>query len=264
MGILNVTPDSFSDSGLYADPQAAMAHAHTLVQQGEHIIDIGGESTRPGAQEVAAAEELRRTQPVVAALRAAYPQLLISIDTRHAAVAEAALDAGADIVNDITGLSSPAMRALCAARPCGIVLMHMQGTPATMQLAPTYTDVVAEVRDFFARRIRLAEQDGIDPARICLDPGIGFGKTTQHNLALISRLESLRLRGLPLLMALSRKRFLGELLSDPAAALRDPLPTVAMSLMAAERGADVHRVHDPLPLRQALLLRHAAAGHSAE
>lgn len=257
MGILNVTPDSFSDGGRYAAQEAALAHARQMIAEGAHIIDIGGESTRPGSQEIDTEEELRRTIPTITALRAEQPGILISIDTRHAPVAAAALAAGADIVNDITALASPAMREVCAARPCGIILMHMQGTPATMQLRPQYSDVVSEVRAFFEQRVQLAEQAGISPARLCLDPGIGFGKTTAHNLSLISHLEELRVRNLPLLMALSRKRFLGELLGDSELPKLTPLPTVTMSLMAADRGADLHRVHDIAPLRQALTLHHS-------
>ena len=257
MGILNVTPDSFSDGGRYAAQEAALAHARRMIAEGAHIIDIGGESTRPGSQEIDTEEELRRTIPTITTLRAEQPGILISIDTRHAPVAAAALAAGADIVNDITALASPAMRELCAARPCGIILMHMQGTPATMQLRPQYGDVVSEVRAFFEQRVQLAEQAGISPARLCLDPGIGFGKTTAHNLSLISHLEELRVRNLPLLMALSRKRFLGELLGDSELPKLTPLPTVTMSLMAADRGADLHRVHDIAPLRQALTLHHS-------
>ena len=151
------------------------------------------------------------------------------------------------------------MRRLCAEMPCGVVLMHMQGSPETMQLAPQYEDVVAEVRTFFEERLRLAQQAGIAAERICLDPGIGFGKTLEHNLALIRRLESLRVAGRPLLMALSRKRFMGELLGDAQLVHESPLPTVVMSLLAADRGADMHRVHDVAPLRQALVLRRALA-----
>ena len=262
MGILNVTPDSFSDGGRYAAPDAALAHARQMIQDGAHIIDIGGESTRPGSQETPVDEELRRTIPVLTALRAEWPHGLISIDTRHASVAAAALQAGADIVNDITALADPAMRALCAAQPCGIILMHMQGTPATMQHAPQYADAVGEVRSFFEQRVRLAEQVGISPTRLCLDPGIGFGKTTAHNLALIAHLEALRVRNLPLLMGLSRKRFLGELLGDADLPKTSPLPTVAMSLLAATHGADLHRVHDIAPHRQALTLHHALHPYS--
>lgn len=259
MGILNVTPDSFSDGGLHAGVDAALAHARLLVGHGADMIDVGGESTRPGAAEVAPEEEMRRTRPVIEALRAEFPGLRISIDTRHAEVARAALQAGADVVNDITGLASPEMRRLCAEMPCGVVLMHMQGSPETMQLAPQYADVVAEVRTFFVERLRLAQQAGIAAERICLDPGIGFGKTLEHNLALIRHLESLRVAGRPLLMALSRKRFMGELLGDTQLVRESPLPTVVMSLLAADRGADMHRVHDVAPLRQALVLRQALA-----
>ena len=257
MGILNVTPDSFSDGGRYAGVTAAVEHASQMVEAGADMIDIGGESTRPGSDEVDVAEELRRVLPVIEALRATMPQMRLSIDTRHAAVARAALLAGADVVNDITGLADPAMRAVCAEFPCGVVLMHMQGTPQTMQLEPHYEDVVAEVRDFFEERVALAVADGIAPERICLDPGIGFGKTVEHNLALIRGLESLRVQNLPLLMALSRKRFLGTLWGDADYARQSALPTVVMSLQAAEYGADMHRVHDVAELRRALSLREA-------
>lgn len=259
MGVLNVTPDSFSDGGLRVTVTAALEHARKLHQAGADIIDIGGESTRPGAQEVPVAEELRRVVPVIESIRAALPSMRLSIDTRHAEVARAALLAGADVVNDITGLADPAMRQVCAELPCGIVLMHMQGEPSTMQNCPQYTDVVAEVRAFFEQRVQMALNAGIALNRICLDPGIGFGKTTQHNLALIAGLESLRVHHLPMLMALSRKRFLGELLGDASLARTSPLPTVAMSLLAAERGADMHRVHDVAELRAALRLRAAVA-----
>lgn len=252
MGILNATPDSFSDGGRYVQLEAALAHAHRMVTEGAQIIDIGGESSRPGAQELPAEEELRRVMPVVTALREALPEVLLSVDTRHAPVARAALEAGVHIINDISGLASAEMRELCAQSRCGVVLMHMQGRPETMQVAPHYANVVAEVREFFAQRLRLAEQAGVDPARICLDPGIGFGKSTQHNLALIACLERLRLRDLPLLMGLSRKRFLGEVFHSPTLAKQSPLPTVAMSLIAARCGADVHRVHDVRALANAL------------
>ncbi len=259
MGILNVTPDSFSDGGEHATAEAALAHARKLIAEGADILDIGGESTRPGAEPVDESEECRRVLPVLAALRTAFPQLRLSIDTRHAAVARAALEAGADIVNDISGLSDPAMRCVCAEYRCGIILMHMKGEPRHMQDAPHYDEVVAEVRDYFAARVALAEAAGIDPACICLDPGIGFGKTTAHNVMLIRHLAELRVRELPLMMALSRKRFLGELLGDPQAGKASPLPTLAMSLLAAERGAELHRVHDVAPLRAALRLRAAVA-----
>lgn len=258
MGILNVTPDSFSDGGEHNTLETALEHARRMISEGAHIIDIGGESTRPGSMETSTAEEARRTIPVIRALRQEFPELLISIDTRHAEVAEQALAAGADIINDITGLADPAMRALCAAQPCGIILMHMQGEPRTMQQNPQYTDVVAEVHRFFEERVALAEAAGIAPARICLDPGIGFGKAVAHNLALVQHLEETRVRDLPMLMALSRKRFMGAVLSGGTPApVQEALPTVVMSLLSADRGADLHRVHEVKPLRDALTLRAA-------
>ena len=255
MGILNVTPDSFSDGGLHAGVPAALAHARAMLAAGAHVLDIGGESTRPGAVEVAVEEELNRVVPVVEAIRAELPEALLSVDTRHAEVARAALTAGADILNDITGLVSPAMRQVCCEFPCGIVLMHMQGEPGTMQQNPEYGDVVAEVRSFFENRLALAAAEGIDEQRVCLDPGIGFGKTVAHNLALIRDLESLRVHNLPLLMALSRKRFMGAVLEDTSAAREQVWPTLTMSLLSAERGADMHRVHDVAELCGALKLR---------
>ena len=257
MGMLNVTPDSFSDGGVHADVASAVAHARRMIDAGADMIDIGGESTRPGSAEVTVAEELDRVLPVVAALRAEFPHARLSIDTRHAEVARATLLAGADVVNDITGLADPDMRQVCAELPCGVVLMHMQGEPGTMQQNPRYDDVVAEVRAFFETRVALAVADGIAPERICLDPGIGFGKTVEHNLSLIRHLESLRVRNLPMLMALSRKRFMGSLLGDAELPKLSPVPTVVMSLLSADRGADLHRVHDVAELKQALVLRAA-------
>lgn len=259
MGILNVTPDSFSDGGLYSGVSAALAHARQLWQSGADIIDVGGESTRPGAQEVPVDEELRRVVPVIEAIKAEIPDVRLSVDTRHALVARAALLAGADIVNDISGLADPAMRRVCSELPCGIVLMHMQGEPGTMQQNPHYDDVVAEVRAFFEQRLEWAAAAGINLQRVCLDPGIGFGKTVEHNLTLIRELESLRVHNLPLMMALSRKRFMGALLGDAGVAKSQTWPTVVMSLLAADRGADIHRVHDVPELRGALTLRAALA-----
>ena len=257
MGILNVTPDSFSDGGQHFGTKAALAHALRMLDEGADLIDIGGESTRPGADAVSPSEEADRVLPVIEALRRERPDARISVDTRHPAVARAALKSGADIVNDITGLASPDMRRVCAELPCGVILMHMQGEPKTMQQNPHYTDVVAEVREFFVARVQAAEQDGIARNRICLDPGIGFGKNVQHNLLLIRHLEQTRVHDLPMLMALSRKRFMGAILEDPQTPKISPLPTVVMSLLAADAGAELHRVHDVAPLVQALRLRHA-------
>ena len=258
IGILNVTPDSFSDGGLHNSLHAALLHAEKLLADGAHIIDIGGESTRPGSSPVPIQTEIRRTIPVISAIKHNFPNALISIDTRNPEVAREALLAGADIINDISGLASPLMRDLCAQSSCGIILMHMQGDPLTMQLNPHYSDVVSEVRDFFRSRVDLAEQCGISPSRICLDPGIGFGKSTQHNLELISHLSELRYRNLPLLMALSRKRFLGDILHNPDLPKISPIPTVTMSIISALNGADLHRVHDVAPLAHALSLLHSA------
>ena len=257
MGILNVTPDSFSDGGQHFSTKAALAHALRMLDEGADLIDIGGESTRPGADAVSPSEEADRVLPVIEALHRERPDARISVDTRHPEVARAALKSGADIVNDITGLASPDMRRVCAELPCGVILMHMQGEPKTMQQNPHYTDVVAEVREFFAARVQAAEQDGITRNRICLDPGIGFGKNVQHNLLLIRHLEQTRVHDLPMLMALSRKRFMGAILEDPQTPKISPLPTVVMSLLAADAGAELHRVHDVAPLVQALRLRHA-------
>lgn len=257
MGILNVTPDSFSDGGRFCTVEKAVQHAELLLREGADVIDIGGESTRPGASPVSTEDEQKRVLPVVRALRECYPRIRLSIDTRHAETARAALLAGADIINDITGLQSPAMQQVCAEIPCGIVLMHMQGTPATMQQMPHYEDVVGEIRRFFRQQMAIAEGLGIERRRICLDPGIGFGKTTEHNAEIIRRLAELCMEECPMMMALSRKRFLGELLGDAAAGKADALPTVVMSLLAADRGAAIHRVHDVAALKKALRLRHA-------
>lgn len=257
MGILNVTPDSFSDGGCHNTLDTALAHARKMIHEGADIIDIGGESTRPGSKETAPAEEQSRVMPVIRTLRSEFPTLRISIDTRHAATAEAALHAGADILNDITALSSADMRRVCAEHPCGIILMHMHGSPDTMQQAPRYTNVVAEVRQFFTKQLALAAQSGIAPERICLDPGIGFGKTDTHNLQLIGQLESLRVLDRPLLMALSRKAFMGRILEQQDLPQKSSLPTVTMSLLSADRGADMHRVHDVAALQIALKLRAA-------
>ncbi len=257
MGIVNTTPDSFSDGGRYLGREAALIHAEELIHQGALIVDIGGESTRPGAIEIDASEEMERAIPVIESLRNYFHGTLISIDTRHVEVARAALEAGADIVNDITGLADPAMRELCAQYGCGVILMHMQGEPRTMQNNPHYEDVVKEVHDFFVQRVRQAEAAGIKRSSICLDPGIGFGKTQDHNLELINHLDALRPSPeMPLLMALSRKRMLSSILHDLQKG-RSPLATVSMSLLAAERGADLHRIHDVAEMHQALELRKA-------
>jgi dihydropteroate synthase len=251
MGILNVTPDSFSDGGRHAGVEAALEHARRMIGEGVDIIDVGGESTRPGAAAVGVEEEIARTRPVVAALRAEWAGL-ISIDTMKSAVAAAALEAGADIVNDVSGLrGDSAMPGLCAASGCGVVVMHMQGDPRTMQLAPAYDDVVGEVRAFFEERLATLAAAGIDPEALCFDPGIGFGKTVEHNLALLRGLGALAVGGRPLLLGVSRKSFIGRVLDSPEVGDRG-WPTVALTAWAREAGARIHRVHDVRPNVEAL------------
>lgn len=262
MGILNVTPDSFSDGGLHADVAAALAHARRMTAEGAAIIDIGGESTRPGADPVAADEEIARTVPVVAALRAEWDGL-ISIDTSKAPVAAAALAAGADIVNDASGLrADPDMAPLCASNGCGVVVMHMRGEPRTMQHAPHYADVVAQVAAFFTERAAALATAGIAPEALCFDPGIGFGKTPAHNLALLRSLDRLSPPGRPLLLGISRKSFLAQLIGTGDPARRDP-PTAALTALARTQGVMLHRVHavqanlDALRAAEAMLWIHA-------
>jgi dihydropteroate synthase len=257
MGVVNVTPDSFSDGGLYLDPAAAIAHGRQLVTEGADILDVGGESTRPGAKEVPAEEELRRVLPVIEGL--AGEGVPISVDTSKAPVAAAALDAGAAIVNDVTALrGDPQMAPLCADRRPTVILMHMLGDPRTMQDDPRYGDVVADVRDFLAARLEATVAAGVEEERIWLDPGIGFGKTMPHNLELLRRLGELRALGRPLVVGTSRKSFIGKLDGSPAADRTGG--TIASSLLAAVEGANVLRVHDVGELRQALTMAAAVLG----
>jgi dihydropteroate synthase len=241
MGILNVTPDSFSDGGLWTEPEDAITNGLEMKRLGADIVDIGGESTRPGAASVAAAEECNRVVPVVRALAEA--GVVVSIDTSKAEVAAAALEAGAVIINDVTALADPAMAGVAADSGAGVVLMHMQGTPRTMQLEPRYEDVVAEVRDFLVDRAGAAEAAGIESSRICLDPGIGFGKLLEHNLELLAATRALTEPGYPVLLGASRKSFLTGILGDLPAVDRD-VPTVAAHVLAIAGGAMAIRVHD--------------------
>lgn len=257
MGVVNVTPDSFSDGGMYLDAEAAVAHGRELVADGAAILDVGGESTRPGAEPVPEAEELARVAPVVAGLAGAGAE--ISVDTSKAAVAAAALDAGATIINDVTALrGDPEMAALCAERGSGVVLMHMLGTPRTMQREPRYEDVVAAVRAFLAERIEAALAAGIAEQRIWVDPGIGFGKTAAHNFELLRRLGELRDLGRPIVVGTSRKSFIGA--GDGSAAGERLGGTIASSVLAAAEGAEVLRVHDVAELSQALAVTAAVLG----
>ena len=257
MGIVNVTPDSFSDGGRYLDTDAAVAHGRELLGEGAEIVDVGGESTRPGAEAVSADAELRRTEPVVTALAAA--GATVSIDPSKAEVARAALDAGARIVNDVTALrADPELAALCAERGCDLVLMHMQGTPRTMQADPRYDDVVDDVRAFLAERIALATAAGVAEERIWVDPGIGFGKTLEHNLELLRRLGELRELGRPIVIGTSRKTFIGKLTGrEPADRLGG---TIATNVLALAAGAEIFRVHDVAPVRDALVVAQAILG----
>jgi dihydropteroate synthase len=255
MGILNVTPDSFYDGGRHADPAAALEHARRLLAEGADLIDIGGESSRPGAVPISADAECRRVIPIVAALRRE-TDVPITIDTTKAAVAADALTAGADVVNDISaGRFDPAMLPLIAARGATVVLMHMQGTPATMQTAPRYDDVVAEVEAFLRERTEAARTAGIAAERIWLDPGIGFGKRREENVALLANLGRLRRLGAPLLVGASRKRFLaGDADDGPDDRLA---ASIAVATLAAAAGAAVVRVHDVAATRRAVALADA-------
>ena len=259
MGILNVTPDSFSDGGRFLAPEAALTQAQVMAR-GADVLDIGGESTRPGAAEVELAEEVARTAPVIAALRAGGLEVPISIDTRKATVAKAALAAGAGIVNDVAAMGfDPAVAEVVAAAGAPIILMHAVKTPATMQDDPRYDDVLLDVYDFLKDRIAVAEAAGIPRARIMVDPGIGFGKTAAHNLTLIRGLSLFHDLGVPVLLGASRKRFIGTIGGEDLAERRMP-GSVAVALAGAAQGAQVLRVHDVAETRQALRLWQAVNG----
>jgi dihydropteroate synthase len=267
MGIVNVTPDSFSDGGEFLDADAAIAHARELVAQGADILDVGGESTRPGADPVVADEELRRVLPVLDGIAAAGLDTEVSIDTSKASVARAAIAAGARIVNDVSALRADlAMVEVIAAGGVDCCLMHMLGEPRSMQREPRYRDVVDEVKAFLEERLSFAVGEGVSEDRVMLDPGIGFGKTTAHNLELLARLGELVTLGRPVVIGTSRKSFLGRLIAQAAgasepvdAAARLP-GTIATNVLALERGASVFRVHDVAPVRDALAVAAATLG----
>jgi dihydropteroate synthase len=269
MGVVNVTPDSFSDGGRYLDTSAAVAHGLALAAEGADILDVGGESTRPGAEPVGTAEELRRVVPVLEGLRAALGASgpALSIDTAKAAVARAALDAGASFVNDVTALrGDPAMAEVVAAGGADCCLMHMQGEPRTMQVDPRYDDVVDDVRAFLAERLEHAVAAGIEERRITLDPGIGFGKTEAHNLELLRRLPELVALGRPVVIGTSRKAFLGRIAARAAHSAEPPAPeqrlpgTIATCVLALAGGARIFRVHDVGAVRDALAVAAATLG----
>jgi dihydropteroate synthase len=257
VGVLNVTPDSFSDGGDFLDPAKAASHAAAMLDEGAGIIDVGGESTRPGSDRVTLEEETRRVVPVVEEILSERPDSIISIDTCRAATAEAALGAGARIVNDVTALrGDPRMAEVVAEARCPVVLMHMLGEPRTMQRDPRYADVVREVRDFLAERAEHAVAAGVEPENVILDPGIGFGKTLEHNLALLRHLDELVALGFPVLVGASRKSFLGRITGVEEA--RDRVPgTVAANVIAYEKGANFLRVHDVRANREALAVARA-------
>jgi len=243
MGVLNVTPDSFSDAGEFSSIDKAVARGLEIAAEGAQIVDVGGESTRPGANPVSLEEELGRVVPVIEKLQEKI-DILISIDTSKSEVAKAALDAGASIINDVTGgRGDEKMLPLAARRDAAFIIMHMQGNPRTMQLAPHYADLVSEVADFFLQQHVCALECGIDPMAIAFDPGIGFGKTLEHNLELIGKLGALRVQERPLVVGASRKAFLGQMVGSSA--MSDRLaPTVALTSLLRSRGANIIRVHD--------------------
>jgi dihydropteroate synthase len=257
MGILNVTPDSFSDGGQHDAPVAALAHARRMVEQGAGIIDVGGESTRPGSDEVSVDEELARVLPVVRQL--ASEGLVVSIDTRHAPVARACVEAGAAIINDVSGFRDGEMVEVAAGCGAGLVVMHMLGEPKGMQADPRYDDVVREVGTYLLAQAQLLEAAGVAPERICIDPGPGFGKTYEHNLALLRATASLAALGYPLMAAWSRKGFIGALTGVEVARER-VAGSVAVAAWAALHGAHILRVHDVAPTAEALKALQAIAG----
>jgi dihydropteroate synthase len=241
MGVLNVTPDSFSDGGLFVDPDEAIAHGLRLVADGAALVDVGGESTRPGAAPVAAAEELARVEPVLEGLRGAP----LSIDTAKAAVARRALELGAELVNDVTALrGDPDLAGVVADGRAFVCLMHMQGEPRTMQVAPRYDDVVSDVLGFLEERVAFAVESGIAEERICVDPGIGFGKTPDQNLELLRRLDAFTTLGRPLVVGVSRKSTLGRIVGDESASSAGLAPSLAAAVSAFARGASMIRAHD--------------------
>ena len=252
MGIVNVTPDSFSDGGVNLDPDTAAATARRMIDDGAAIVDVGGESTRPGSEAVTLDEELLRVVPVLERLDGEVP---VSIDTARAEVARRALALGAELVNDVTALrGDPELAGVVADAGCYLCLMHMQGEPRTMQVDPKYDDVASDVAAFLEERLRFAVAAGIDERRICLDPGIGFGKTVEHNVELVRRLDVLLALGRPVVIGFSRKRSLGRLLGDPEATTGSVPASIGAAIAAYERGATILRVHDVRETVEALTI----------
>jgi dihydropteroate synthase len=260
MGVLNVTPDSFSDGGKFFSADQAVARGVQIAAEGAQIVDVGGESTRPGAAPVSLKEELRRVIPVIEQLRDKIG-ILISIDTSKSEVAKAALEAGASIVNDVTGgRGDEEMMPLIADRKAAFIIMHMQGEPGTMQIAPRYVDVVSEVANFFRQQYAYALECGVDPMAMAFDPGIGFGKTLRHNLQLLANLDQLRVENRPIVLGVSRKDFVGKLVSDSDIGAR-LAPSVALTSLLRSRGAEVFRVHDVKQNVDALRVAEAILAH---
>jgi dihydropteroate synthase len=257
VGILNVTPDSFSDGGDFLDPEVAADQAATMLDEGADMLDVGGESTRPGSDPVSQEEEIRRVVPVLERILSMRPEAVISIDTYRSGTATAALEAGASLVNDVTALrGDPRMASVIQEAACPVILMHMQGEPKTMQKEPHYEDVVGEVRDFLAERAEYAVAAGVRPENVIVDPGIGFGKNLEHNLALLRNLDAVVDLGFPVLIGTSRKRFI-ERITGVQEARGRVSGTVATTVLAYERGATLFRVHDVRANREALAVAEA-------
>jgi dihydropteroate synthase len=257
VGILNITPDSFSDGGDFLDPEAAADQAATMLDEGAEILDLGGESTRPGSDPVSQEEEIRRVVPVIGRILSARPEAVISVDTYRSGTATAALEAGASLVNDVTALcGDPRMASVIQQAACPVILMHMQGEPKTMQKQPHYEDVVGEVRNFLAERAEYALTSGVGPENVILDPGIGFGKNLEHNLALLRNLDAIVDLGFPILIGASRKSFI-EKITGVQEARERVSGTVATTVLAYERGATFFRVHDVRANREALAVAEA-------
>lgn len=260
MGILNVTPDSFSDGGQFVDVDQAVAHGIAMLDDGAGIIDIGGESTRPGADDVSESDELARVVPVIEGITGQRADAVISIDTSKSEVARQSIAAGAVIINDVTGLKGDSeMLSVAAELNAGVVIMHMKGTPRTMQSEPHYDDVVAEVREFFQAQLKSAQAAGISDSAIVFDPGIGFGKTIDHNVGLLRDLKTLTVAERPILLGVSRKSFIGKLIDSEEVADRN-WPTVALTSYAREQGIRLHRVHEVKPNSEALRMTEAILG----
>jgi dihydropteroate synthase len=257
VGILNVTPDSFSDGGDFLDPEVAAQHAASMLDEGAGMLDVGGESTRPGSDPVSQEEEIERVVPVIERILSARPEAVISVDTYRSGTATAALEAGASLVNDVTALrGDPRMATVIQEAGCPVILMHVQGEPKTMQKDPQYQDVVREVRDFLAERAEYAVAVGVRPEKVIVDPGIGFGKNLEHNLNLLNNLDAIVDLGFPVLIGASRKRFIERITGLQEARERIP-GTVATTVLAYERGATFFRVHDVRANREALAVAEA-------